>query len=73
MVNELIRIEAPHFVAGIEIDGATGRYDCDDKLVSIHRCAPIVKYMKGWSTARIMRYCRVKRWKCRMVNGSKRP
>jgi len=46
----LLRILAPHFVAGVEI--RTGG----------NRCAPILSYMKDWSLAKIRAYCRKKMW-----------
>lgn len=44
----MIRIVAPHFVAGICVD--TGR------------AAPIVSYMRTWSVERIVRCCQGKGW-----------
>jgi hypothetical protein len=44
----LIRITAPHFVAGIIRGDA----------------APILHYMRGWSVARIRAYCAWKGWDC---------
>lgn len=41
-----LRIEAPHFVAGIDDEAA----------------APIIRYMLGWSEQRIFDYCRRKGW-----------
>lgn len=46
-MNSLIRIVAPHFVAGLVIGGP---------------CAPIIRYMQGWSVDRIKAYCASKRW-----------
>ena len=46
--GRLIRIEAPHFVAGVEVE---------------IRAAPIVRYMASWSLKRIRAYCRRKGWK----------
>ena len=46
----LYRIEARHFVAGIEI----GR--------PRHRCAPIVRYMADWTPDAIVTYCRCNGW-----------
>lgn len=43
----MLRIVAPHFVAGIVRGG---------------QCAPIIKYMKGWTLDRIEEYCRRKGW-----------
>ena len=48
MAIVLIRIEAPHFVAGYDM--ATGRI------------APIIKYMRGWSIEKIIAYCQSKKW-----------
>ena len=67
MTNSLVRIVAPHFVAGIVLDGAIGQYDYDSDKVLIHRCAPILRYMKGWTTHRIERYCRKKGWELSKV------
>lgn len=66
-MNQLLRIEAPHFVAGIEIDGAIGCYDYDYKPVTIHRCAPILKYMEGWTVSRIKYYCKKKGWSYQLL------
>lgn len=44
----LLRIVAPHFVAGVEIRGSI---------------APIIRYMMGWSAGRIKGYCGRKGWK----------
>ena len=43
----MLRIVAPHFVAGIVRDGPV---------------APIISYMKGWTLARIRAYCARKGW-----------
>ena len=43
----MLRISAPHFVAGIVRGGDV---------------APIIKYMKGWTLAQIRAYCERKRW-----------
>lgn len=43
----MLRITAPHFVAGIVRGGL---------------CAPIIGYMKGWTFAEIKAYCAKKRW-----------
>lgn len=43
----MLRITAPHFVAGIERGGA---------------CAPILRYMKGWTLRQIRDYCASKHW-----------
>ncbi len=44
----MIRIVAPHFVAGIEVGGQW--------------CAPILNYMRTWSKAQIFSYCERKGW-----------
>jgi len=58
----LIRIVAPHFVAGIEIfkisDGVLG-LENDEYY---NKCAPILKYMKEWSPYEIKQYCIKKGW-----------
>jgi hypothetical protein len=56
--NRLIRIEAPHFVAGIE---------CNDENV-VCRAAPIVAYMKWWNLNRVVMYCTQKGWMFAMVD-----
>jgi hypothetical protein len=43
----MLRIVAPHFVAGIVRQGPA---------------APIISYMKGWTLARIQTYCKAKGW-----------
>jgi hypothetical protein len=49
----MIRITAPHFVAGIVLhDGRA----C--------RSASIVAYMLGWARERVEAYCRTKGWRC---------
>jgi len=48
MSGRLIRIVAPHFVAGLVTDGS--------------QCAPIISYMRRWSLGDIIRYCKKKRW-----------
>lgn len=47
----MIRIVAPHFVAGVVIE--------DRRVV---KAAPIVKYMIGWSVTRVLTYCRRRGW-----------
>lgn len=58
----LIRITAPHFVAGVDtckmstsvLGWEEDGYDND--------CAPIVKYMRHWKPYKIKLYCRSKGW-----------
>jgi hypothetical protein len=52
----MLRIEAPHFVAGLT---ATGR--------RIDRAAPIIGYMVGWSVRKVISYCRRKGWQLQHV------
>lgn len=52
MDDDLIIVTAPHFVAGVCLR--------DDVAV---RAAPILKYMIGWSFARIEQYVARKGWK----------
>jgi hypothetical protein len=44
----MLRITAPHFVAGIE----PGKV-----------CAPIIRYMLPWSEKRIRQFCAMKGWR----------
>lgn len=44
----LIRIVAPHFVAG---------YDMTNDNI-----APIIKYVMGWNYYKILNYCKSKGW-----------
>lgn len=48
----MLRIVAPHFVAGIVRGGD---------------CAPIIRYMKGWRLLQIQQYCANKKWVCEML------
>ena len=50
-MSNLIRIIAPHFVAGAEMRKGV-----------VTNCAPIIKYMKGWSYRRVQSYCKYKKW-----------
>lgn len=52
------RIEAPHFVAGGEIDND-----------SCSKVAPIIKYMKGWNENKIGHYARSKKWMIKFYLG----
>lgn len=48
----LVRIEAPHFVAGIEYRSRT-----------FNVCPPILRYMKDWNLYEITTYCQSKNWR----------
>ena len=52
----LLRITAPHFVAGVVIE--------DGRVV---RAAPIVKYMMAWQTWKVRRYVERKGWAAESV------
>ena len=60
--DKVIRISAPHFVAGVEInkiyqgiwDGPRYKYN--------NRRAPILKYMSRWNLFQIRDYCDKKGW-----------
>ena len=58
----LIRIVAPHFVAGVDTckisDGVLG-WEEDEYH---NECAPIVNYMKYWKPYKIKKYCEQMGW-----------
>ena len=56
MTEILAAIDAPHFYCGIVLQ--------DDVVVE---AAPIVKYMKRWTRARVRDYCASKGWKISVV------
>lgn len=47
----LLRIVAPHFVAGVEIRRGV-----------VTATVPITRYMLGWTPGRVQTYCRRKGW-----------
>lgn len=51
----LVRVVAPHFVAGFESDG------------TVRRAAPILKQMTGWSDERARQYIASKGWKATII------
>lgn len=55
-MNHLYRITAPHFVAGIVVG--------DGKVTG---SAPILKYMRGWTMARVETYCYTKSWRLDLI------
>lgn len=55
----LARIVAPHFVAGIVLEGTT-----------VVEAAPIVRYMVGWSAKRVHAICLDKKWTIARVLSS---
>jgi hypothetical protein len=52
----LVRVTAPHFVAGFETDGQT-----------IRRAAPIIKYLIGKTEAEARAYIQSKGWKASII------
>ena len=52
---KLIRVIAPHFVAGFETDGI------------VRRTAPILKQLRGWTDDRARRYIARKGWRASVV------
>jgi hypothetical protein len=56
----LVRVVAPHFVAGFETDGI------------VRRAAPIIKYMVGWTDDAVRDYVRKKGWKAAIVQAATR-
>ena len=53
----LVRVVAPHFVAGFETDG------------NVRRAAPIIKYMVGWTEAYARHYIKQKGWIASIVSA----
>lgn len=47
----LYQITAPHFCAGIVLEG------------SVTRAAPILAYMRGWGLNKVQAYCQKKGWR----------
>lgn len=52
---KLVRVVAPHFVAGFETDGI------------VRRAAPILKYLKGKTDAQARAYIARKGWKASVI------
>ena len=57
----LIRIDAPHFVAGIVFEYKTNNQNIE--YCKVLDVAPIIKYMKKWSIDKVVNYCCKKKWK----------
>jgi len=51
----LIRVVAPHFVAGFESDG------------TVRRAAPILRFMLGWPDDRARAYIAAKGWRAAVI------
>lgn len=54
---KLVRVVAPHFVAGFETDGV------------VRRAAPIIKYLVGKTDNQVRAYIKSKGWKASIVSG----
>lgn len=54
----IIRIEAPHFVAAVE---------CSERDRDVIHWAPILYWMRGWSSDRVQKYCQKKKYKYQVV------
>jgi len=52
---KLVRVVAPHFVAGFETDGI------------VRRTAPILKVLRGWTDDRARKYIVRKGWRASVV------
>jgi len=52
---KLVRVVAPHFVAGFESDG------------TVRRTAPILKTLRGWTDNRARNYLARKGWRASVV------
>lgn len=52
---KLVRVVAPHFVAGFETDGI------------VRRTAPILKQLRGWTDDRARKYITRKGWRASVV------
>jgi len=53
---KLVRVVAPHFVAGFETDGV------------VRRTAPILKVLRGWTDERARKYIQRKGWKASVMS-----
>ena len=51
-MSQLVRILAPHFVAGVILG---------------ERAAPIVAYRRTWSLEQIAKHCRARRWQMEIL------
>lgn len=55
---KLVRVVAPHFVAGFDTDG------------TVREAAPILKYMIGWSDEKARNYIKRKGWTASIVTSA---
>ena len=61
-----LRIEAPHFVAGIEVI----EHCCSLKRFANNKPAPIISYMKDWGFEKIAEYCKCKNWNLQVLSDN---
>jgi len=65
----LLRITAPHFVAGVETYEEQSRLLYKDApRLKAHRTAPMLHYMQAWSIDQIKHYCKGKDWICEVLS-----
>jgi len=57
---KLVRVVAPHFVAGFETDGI------------VQRTAPILKQLRGWTDDRARKYIARKGWRASVVDPQRK-
>lgn len=60
--SSLLRVTAPHFVAGAEVSGPS---------LTLSRAAPIISYMRGWTVFSAQAYCHEKGWSWLWLKGGK--
>lgn len=61
--RRLLRIEAPYFVAGAEFEKSAGKWHCV-------RAAPIIKWMVGTPTDKIVAWLKTKGYSYQWLTGS---
>ena len=57
---KLVRVVAPHFVAGFETDGI------------VRRAAPILKRMVGWNDEKVRAFIVKNKWRASVLNETPR-
>lgn len=55
-VTQLYRVSAPHYVCGIVVTDSRVTYT-----------APIMRWCRGWTIAKVQAWCAKKRYKCELV------
>lgn len=58
----MIRIVAPHFVAGVDLSVQSVPERSTVQLWMVVHAAPILNYMRGWSKDKVLIYCARKGW-----------